>query len=78
MPLAVGTQSEGQRRRKRGVLGQFQMDHNMGKLFRPVLICLQLFKLAGLSQRLVTDSVSVCACVSAGEVKRTMMFHIRS
>lgn len=80
MPLAVGTQSKGQRRRKRGVLGQIQMDHNIGKLFRPVLICLQLFTLAALSQRLVTDfvSVCVCACVSAGEVKRRMMFYIRS
>lgn len=78
MPLAVRTQSEGQRRRKRGVLGPFQMDHNMGKLFRTVLICLQLFTLAGLSQSLVTDFVSVCACVSVGEVKRRMMFYIRS
>lgn len=46
-----------------GVLGPFQMDHNMGKLFRTVLICLQplffiFYTLAGLSQSLVTDFVS--------------------
>lgn len=69
MPLAAATRSEGQRRREGGWeqggggLGPFQMDHNMGKLFRTVLICLQplffiFYTLAGLSQSLVTDFVS--------------------
>lgn len=78
MPLAVRTPRKASAEGKGGVLGQFQMDHNMGKLFRTVLICLQLFTLAGLSQSLVTDFVSVCACVFVGEVKRRMMFYIRS
>lgn len=45
-----------------GALGPFQMDHNMGKLFRTVLICLQplfsFFTHWQDFQSLVTDFVS--------------------